>query len=90
MSVLVGMQPLLTQVPPSDLALDERGLAAALGEAHRQRRPGLAGADDDGVEAFGHGFSRWAARKPRDTVALPGATLTVRCSSVAADAWRRG
>ena len=54
------------------LALDERGLAAALREAHGERRPGLAGADDDGVEAFGHGFpsmgcalrARYASPRP--------------------------
>ena len=40
------------------LAFDDRGFQAFLAAAHSQCRPGLAGADDDGVEAFDHGDFR--------------------------------
>src|SRR5262249_31350745 len=47
------------------IALDDRRLVTRAREADRQRGPGLAGADDDRVEAFGHGWPR-VARWRRD------------------------
>ena len=51
------------------LALEDRRLAAGGGEPHGQRRAGLAGADDDRVEAFGHASSPRARAVPRSCYA---------------------
>ena len=48
---------------PEVAPLDDRHPAAGAGEAHRQRRPGLAAADDDVVEGLG-GHARPTADQP--------------------------
>jgi hypothetical protein len=48
---LVGVQPVLTQVPPDELAFDHGDGHAGGGEPPRQRRAGLPCPDHDGVEA---------------------------------------
>ena len=51
--VLVGMHPVLTQVPPKNL---RSAMATRIPEreARGQERAGLPGSDDDGVEAEAH------------------------------------
>ena len=52
--VLVGMHPVLTQVPPIVFALDDGDGLTGVGEPAGQRRARLPGADDDRVEPPGH------------------------------------
>jgi len=51
-SVLVGMQPVLTQVPPKSFALNQADPLTGGSESLGQWRAGLAGTDDEGVELF--------------------------------------
>ena len=44
---LVGVQPVLTQVPPKQMAFDKRDFPARPSQPHSQRRARLAGANHD-------------------------------------------
>ena len=52
--VLVGMQPVLTQVPPNSFALDDGDFHARSRQPVRQGRPGLPGPDNDRIIACRH------------------------------------
>ena len=51
-SVLVGMQPVLTQVPPKSCRSMNAVFRPSLSSRAAERGPGLSGADDDRVEAL--------------------------------------
>ena len=60
------MQPVLTQVPPNSLRSMIATRHAGGGQPSGERRAGLAGADDDGVEGRAHRQRRDDQQRRRD------------------------
>jgi len=57
--ILVGVQPVLTQMPPNSVRSTIATFIPASPRAVGKERPGLACADDDCVEAAAHGADLW-------------------------------
>ena len=60
----VGMQPVLTHVPPEQVPFNNRDRHAGARQTPGERRPGLAGADNDRVVPVIHCMDSISRERP--------------------------